>query len=170
MIIVGKGKFKFTFFSYRGTNYAFFETCNSKLTVAYSKSITQLGATVEFFAIIRSVKVDIYIIAFLNNPFLYRISKLFTEYVVIVLAIYFFIIIRFSANGFGKITIAPKLPESVSELKCTLHSVRGPISVYVRKISGKYHIDAVIPPNCTATLITPDGEEKFLGNGKFIMN
>ena len=72
-------------------------------------------------------------------------------------------------DNFKEITIAPKLPRGINELRCTFHSVRGKIGVYVRRISGKYYIDTVIPPNCTATLITPKGETKPLGNGKYIM-
>ncbi len=70
---------------------------------------------------------------------------------------------------YGEITIAPKLPESINELKCDFRSVKGKIGVYIRKISGEYHIDAVIPPNCRATVITPDGEKFQLGNGKFML-
>ncbi len=70
---------------------------------------------------------------------------------------------------YSKITIAPKLPDGVNELRCVYHSVRGKIGVYVRKISGVSHIDVVIPPNCQATVITPEGEEFRLGNGKYIL-
>ncbi len=71
---------------------------------------------------------------------------------------------------YKKITIAPKLPESINELRCVFHSVRGKIQVYIRRIAEKYHLDVVIPPNCEATVISPTGEKWELGNGKYILN
>ena len=70
-------------------------------------------------------------------------------------------------DNYKEITIAPKLLDSINELRCTFHCVRGKISVNVQRNLDKYLIDAVIPPNCTATLITPDGEKILLGNGKY---
>ncbi len=72
-------------------------------------------------------------------------------------------------DNWKNITIAPNFPPDITELHCVFHSIRGEISIYLRKIGDKYNIDAVIPPNCTGRLITPDGEEKFIGNGKFIL-
>ncbi len=73
-------------------------------------------------------------------------------------------------DSFKEITIAPKLPDGINRLHCIYHSVRGKIEVYVRKVSGKVHTDVIIPPNCRATVITPDGGRFKLGNGKYILD
>lgn len=74
-----------------------------------------------------------------------------------------------AGDCFKNIKIAPKLPRGINELSCTYRCVRGEIGVYIRHIAGVLHMDVVIPPNCSAEVITPDGRNLKLKNGKYML-
>jgi len=78
--------------------------------------------------------------------------------------------IKNAGENYKKIIIEPKLLEGMTEIKCTYRSVRGEIGVFLKKAADGYHTDVIIPPNCTATVITPDGKVfENLGSGKYML-
>ncbi len=77
--------------------------------------------------------------------------------------------IKNMGNCYKDIKIAPILPEGMKEFSCEYKTVRGKIAVYLRAASDGVHLDVIIPPNCSAKVVSPSGETYVLKNGKYIL-
>ncbi len=55
--------------------------------------------------------------------------------------------------GFGKIEIAPYLPESMNEFTCSYNSVKGKITVYVTRENGEVKVEADVPETIEYTIL-----------------
>lgn len=55
--------------------------------------------------------------------------------------------------GFGRIEIAPYLPESMNEFTCSYNSVKGKITVHVTRENGEVKVEADVPENIEYTIL-----------------
>ena len=55
--------------------------------------------------------------------------------------------------GFGRIEIAPYLPESMNEFTCSYNSVKGKITVHVTRKNGEVKVEADVPENIEYTIL-----------------
>ena len=55
--------------------------------------------------------------------------------------------------GFGRIEIAPYLPESMNEFTCSYNSVKGKITVHVARENGEVKVEADVPENIEYTIL-----------------
>ena len=55
--------------------------------------------------------------------------------------------------GFGKIEIAPYLPESMNEFTCSYNSVKGKITVHVTRENGEVKVEADVPETIEYTIL-----------------
>ena len=55
--------------------------------------------------------------------------------------------------GFGRIEIAPYLPESMNEFTCSYNSVKGKITVHVTRENGDVKVEADVPENIEYTIL-----------------
>lgn len=55
--------------------------------------------------------------------------------------------------GFGRIEIAPYLPESMNEFTCSYNSVKGKITVHVTRENGEVKVEANVPENIEYTIL-----------------
>lgn len=61
--------------------------------------------------------------------------------------------IRSLEPGFGRIEIAPYLPESMNEFTCSYNSVKGKITVHVTRENGEVKVEADVPENIEYTIL-----------------
>ncbi len=73
------------------------------------------------------------------------------------------------ANSYKEIKIEPILLDGMREMSCIYKSVRGEIAVYLKSAADGVHLDVVIPPNCRAKVVSPDGRTFKLENGKYML-
>lgn len=73
-------------------------------------------------------------------------------------------------DGYEKIQIAPRPPQSVREIRCTLHSVKGKISVFYRKVQSFVYLDVSIPVGCTAKVVLESGKTVEVGCGQYMIS
>ena len=59
------------------------------------------------------------------------------------------------AVGFDRILIRPQMPKSVDWVRCSYHSIRGPIVSHWQRHGDQLKMDVTIPPNTTATVYVP---------------
>jgi len=61
--------------------------------------------------------------------------------------------------GGGQIVIQPQLGKLLTEVNGTIPTIRGPVSIHVKKSDSGTLADVVIPGNVTATILLPAGEK-----------
>ena len=73
--------------------------------------------------------------------------------------------IRPAEPGFKKVLIQPAMVGDLTFVNTHHDGPYGRITSNWRKENGKFILDAVIPPNSTATVILPDGSSRDVGSG-----
>ena len=70
-------------------------------------------------------------------------------------------------NGFKKFKIKPVLSRHIKRLDFSFNTVNGKFELHYRIKDGDFILELLIPCNCRADVILPDGEKKSIGNGRY---
>jgi alpha-L-rhamnosidase len=72
-----------------------------------------------------------------------------------------------SEPGFKHVVIQPAVVGDVTWVKAHYDSPYGRIASHWEKRAETFKLDAQIPPNCTATVVLPDGSSRRTGSGRY---
>ena len=75
-----------------------------------------------------------------------------------------------ASPGYKHFFIQPSPCDGVDWVRASYNSVRGPITVEWKKVSGRLNLKVSVPPNTTATVKLPDGTTKSLESGQYTLS